>query len=133
MATVAGGDKPPRLKEYSPGAETLRIGNYFGLAMKAGRVAAGDAAAEKALKAGFGCLLVLAGDVSPAVAKELIFLAKKYSLPLLWWQDKASLGLTVGKSRRGALVLTDKGFSNAILKLCEEYTLKNFPNEGEEC
>lgn len=120
MATVAGGNLPPQLTEYNPGLEPLRISNYFGLARKAGLAVAGDMAAEKALKAGRVHLLVLARDIAPHLAKELIFLAKKYKLPLLWWPDKDSLGLAVGKSRRGALAIIDQGFSTAILKLCEK-------------
>ena len=122
MATVAGRNLPPRqqLNEYYPGANMSSIGNYFGLAMKAGMVAAGDAATQKALKAGQTHLLVLAQDISLAVAQELIPLTKKCRLPLLWWPDKDSLGLSVGKSRRGALAVLDKGFSAAILKICEE-------------
>ena len=121
MATVAGGNQQPQqpIKEYIPGEEIVRIGNYFGLAMKAGKVAAGDIAAQKALKAGQVYLLVLAKDVSLHVAKELTPLAEKNRVPLLWWADKDSLGLAVGKSRRGALALTDKGFVTAILKLCK--------------
>ena len=120
MATVAGGDQPPgqRLREYRPGGQKQRIGNYLGLAMKAGKVAAGDMAAAKALKAGQAHLLTLAEDISPAVLKEIIPLAQQRCLPLLWWPDKDSLGLAVGKSRRGALAVLDKGFSEAILKLC---------------
>ena len=119
MATFAGGDQPSRqqLKEYRCGKEISRIGNYLGLAMKAGMVAAGDMAAKKALQAGQAHLLVLACDISPVVAKELIFLAEQYHLPLLWWPDMHNLGLMVGKSRRGALAILDKGFAAAILKL----------------
>jgi ribosomal protein L7Ae-like RNA K-turn-binding protein len=123
VATVAGGDLPPtqrQLREYRAGAESLRIGNYLGLAMKAGLVAAGDMAAEKALKTRGAHLLVLARDISPAVALELTSLARNHRIALLWWPDKETLGLTVGKSRRGALVLLDKGFSEAIIRICEE-------------
>jgi ribosomal protein L7Ae-like RNA K-turn-binding protein len=88
--------------------------------MKAGLLAAGDMAAEKALKAGRAHLLVLARDISPNVAQELSAWAEKHRLPLLWWPDKVSLGFTAGKSRRGALALLDKGFCEAILKICEE-------------
>ena len=120
MATVTGGNLSSQLTEYRPGSDTLRIGNYFGLAMKAGLLAAGDMATEKALKTKHAHLLVLAQDIAPALAKEFSSLAEKYRLPLLWWPDKHSLGLTVGKSRRGALALMDKGFSIAILQLCEK-------------
>ena len=122
MATVAGGDIPQQqyIREYRPGANMQRIGNYFGLAMKAGKVAAGDMVAVKALKTDKAHLLVLAEDTSHAVLREIIPLAEKHCLPLLWWPDKNSLGLAVGKSRRGALVVLDKGFSEAILKFCFE-------------
>ena len=120
MATVEGGTLPAeqQLKEYHPDVEMLRVGSYFGLAMKAGMVAAGDRAAEKALKTGRAHLLVLARDISPHVAIELVTIAQKRNLPLLWWPDKDSLGLKVGKSRRGALAITDKGFAKSIIECC---------------
>ena len=121
MGTIVAGIAAPRqrLKEYCPGSDIIRIANYFGLAMKAGLVAAGDSAAAKALKTGEAHLLVLARDTSPAVVKEITPLAEKRSLPVLWWPDKESLGLAVGKSRRGALALLDSGFSKTILKFCD--------------
>jgi len=96
------------------------VGNYLGIARKAGQVAAGDLATEQALKAGRAYLLVLAQDISAAAAKELLYMAQKQRVPLLWWPDKISLGLLVGKSQRGALAVLDPGFTAAILKLCEE-------------
>jgi ribosomal protein L7Ae-like RNA K-turn-binding protein len=122
VATNTRGNPPPQqqLKKYHPGTKISNISNYFGLAMKAGMVAAGDIATQKALKAGEAYLLVLALNISPVVAKELISLTEKRHLPLLWWPDKESLGFAVGKSQRGALAILDKGFCEAILKICEE-------------
>lgn len=116
------------MNQYSPGREKERIGNYVGIAMKAGKISAGDAAAFNALKAKKATLLLLAEDTAAATAKELLVLAEAGNLPVLWWTDKVALGLLVGKSRRGALALLDEGFTRAILKLCE---LKSNDNVDE--
>ena len=93
-----------------------RIAGYLGLAQRAGKIAAGDSAAKTALIKGKAFLLVLAEDAADSVKDDLTALAGE-EVPLLWWPDKADLGLVVGKSRRGALALTDEGFARAILKV----------------
>ena len=93
-----------------------RIAGYLGLAQRAGKIAAGDSAAKTALIKGKACLLVLAEDAADSVKDDLTALAGE-EVPLLLWPDKADLGLVVGKSRRGALALTDEGFARAILKV----------------
>jgi len=90
-----------------------------GIAQKAGKTAAGDMAAMNALKTAKAQLLLLAEDIADATAAELLHLAEAAMLPVLWWPDKVSLGLLVGKSKRGAVAILDEGFSRAILKLCE--------------
>ncbi len=92
------------------------IANYLGIAQKAGKIAAGDLAAENALKNGKACLMILAEDSGNDIKKKITFLAEKQNIPLLYWPDKYDLGLIVGKSRRGAIALTDAGFTKAILK-----------------
>ncbi|MCL1816047.1 MAG: ribosomal L7Ae/L30e/S12e/Gadd45 family protein [Clostridiales bacterium] len=121
MATTARGDQVSQrqLKEYRLGNNRLAIGNYIGLAMKAGMVAAGDLAAKKSLTGGKVYLLVLAKDTSSTVIQQLTQMALQKSLPLLWWPDKNSLGQIVGKSLRGALAILDKGLSDAIINICE--------------
>ena len=53
-----------------------------------------------------------------SVKAELQALAGE-EVPVLLWPDKSDLGLIVGKSRRGALALTDEGFARAIAKVLE--------------
>ena len=93
-----------------------RVAGYLGLAQQAGKIAAGDGAAKTALEKRKACLLVLAEDASAAVKQELAALAGE-QIPVLYWPDKNDLGLIVGKSRRGAVALTDEGFARAILKV----------------
>lgn len=96
-----------------------RIAGYLGLAQRAGKIAAGDAMAKTALATGRACLLILAEDAAPAVKRELLALAGE-EVPVLVWPDKTDLGLIVGKSRRGALALSDEGFARAIAKVLAE-------------
>lgn len=100
-------------------AQYRRIAGYLGLAQRAGKIAAGDAAAKTALIKGRAHLLVLAEDAADSVKRELTALAGE-SVPQLYWPDKADLGRIVGKSRRGALVLNDEGFARAIAKVLSE-------------
>lgn len=99
--------------------QELRIANYLGLAQRAGKIAAGDAAAKEALLRGRACLLVLAEDAAPQVKQELSGLAG-HSVPLISWRGKDDLGRIVGKSRRGALALLDPGFAAAILSCIDK-------------
>jgi len=93
-----------------------RIAGYLGLAQRAGKIAAGDTAAQEALRKGKAFLLVLAEDAAPQVQEEMRTLAGD-NTPVLMWPDKVDLGRIVGKSRRGAVALLDEGFAKAICKL----------------
>jgi len=104
------------MTHYYPQEHKIKIGNYVGLAQKAGKIAAGDAAALNAIKSTKALLLLLAEDIAPATGAELLNLAEIASLPVVWWPDKISLGLLVGKSKRGAIAILDKGFTQAIIR-----------------
>lgn len=101
-------------------AETPRIANYLGLAQKAGKIAAGDQAVEKALAQGQAQLLVLAADLAESLTEFFRQQAAAREIPVLCWRDKQELGLLVGKSRRGALAVLDAGFAQAIMKTLQE-------------
>ncbi|MEG1501345.1 MAG: ribosomal L7Ae/L30e/S12e/Gadd45 family protein [Clostridiales bacterium] len=103
------------------GADKEKIGNYLGLAQKAGKIAAGDAAVQAAFKDKKTCLIFLASDAAQKVIDDLAKALEKRSLPVMIVADKSQLGLWVGKSHRGSLALKDQGFANAILKYCEKF------------
>ena len=96
-------------------SERKKIAGYLGIAQRAGKIAAGDAAAKESLLHGKAYLLVLAEDAAEKVKTELSALAAG-RIPILLWPDKDDLGRIVGKSRRGALTLLDEGFARAIQK-----------------
>ncbi len=97
-----------------------KIEGYLGIAQKAGKIAAGDMAVINAVKNNKARLVIIARDISPRVLDELNKAIEKNNLPVLFYKDKLSLGLIVGKSRRGALAVTDSGLANAIIKAAED-------------
>ena len=97
-----------------------RIAGYLGIAQKAGKIVAGDNLAKEALIKKKAELLVLANDAAQWVKDELISLAEAESVPMVFWPDKTGLGLLVGKSPSGALVVLDKRFAKAIVKVIGE-------------
>ena len=96
-----------------------RIAGYLGIAQRAGKIAAGDAAAADALVRKKAFLLVLAEDAAAQVKAELTELAGD-QLPVLYWPDKVELGRIVGKSRRGAIAVLDEGFARVIKRVLVE-------------
>lgn len=64
-------------------------------------------------------LLILAKDASSEVKEVLTGLAQEKGICIISWPDKIDLGLIVGKSQRGSLAVTDRGFAEAIKKIRE--------------
>ena len=94
-----------------------RIVNYLGLAQKAGKLAAGDAATLNAVRDGSAHLVVCAGDAAPAVRRDLAVALDQRNVPVMDLADKQRLGWAVGKSHRGMVAVLDAGFAGAILKI----------------
>ncbi len=86
----------------------------IGIAMKAGKVASGEFAAEKAVKSGEGCLLILAEDASANTEKKFTNMAAWYQVPLVKFLPKTELGRIIGKGERSAVVITDSSLAEVI-------------------
>ena len=91
--------------------------SLLGLAQKAGKIASGELAVEKAVKSGKAKLLVIAADCSEATKKNYNDMATYYEVEFFEIFSKEQLGQCIGKLYRAALVITDDGFANAIKKL----------------
>ena len=78
-----------------------KILNLLGLATKAGKIASGEFAAEKAVKSGKAHLVIVSEEASDNTRK------------------KEELGHAMGKEMRASLALLDAGFSKALVKQME--------------
>lgn len=96
---------------------TNKIVSLLGLAQKAGKIASGELAVEKTVRSGKAKLLLIAADSSAGTKKGYCDMAAYYHVPLYEQLTKEQLGVCIGKEQRAALVVTDAGFSKAIINL----------------
>ena len=88
--------------------------------MKAGRAAAGEFAAEKAIKQGKAALVILPGDASENTKKKFRNMAAWRKIPVRVFLTKEELGRAIGKAERSSLVITDRELARKIAEQIEE-------------
>ena len=91
-----------------------RLTSLLGLAQKAGKLASGESAVEKAVRSGKAVLLIIAGDASGNAKKNFHDLASYYQVACHEGLSKDELGLATGKPPRAAIAVTDPGFGRSI-------------------
>ncbi|MCX7779316.1 MAG: ribosomal L7Ae/L30e/S12e/Gadd45 family protein [Negativicutes bacterium] len=96
-----------------------KLASLIGLAQKAGKIASGDFAVERAVKTGKANLMIIAGDASENTKKGYRDLANYYRVACYEALDKTTIGNSIGKPQRAVLVFLDAGFSLSARKLLE--------------
>ena len=90
--------------------------SMLGLAQKAGRIASGEFATEKAVRSGRANLILLTEDASANTQKKITDMAAYYELPLIIYGNKADVGRSIGKGERSMLAVLDAGFAASLEK-----------------
>ena len=80
-----------------------RILSSLGLAQKAGCIASGEYAVEKAVKGGLASLVIVAEDASDET-------------PLYVYGSKDDLGHCIGKEYRSMVAVLQPGFAKSVMK-----------------
>lgn len=96
---------------------TPKFSGMLGLAMRAGKVACGEAKAADAVRGGKSVLLILATDAGPNTEKRFLNMTQFYQVPVLRPGDRTTLGSAVGKKAAVVLAVTDANFGDQLLKL----------------
>ena len=96
-----------------------KIASLLGLAQKAGKIASGELAVEKAVKSGQAKLVIMATDCSAATKKSYRDMTTYYHVEIHELYSKEQLGMFIGKMYRATLAVTDAGFCTAIKKLMD--------------
>ncbi len=96
-----------------------KVLNLISLATKAGKVKTGEFLTTKTLQEGLGYLVVIATDTSEKSTKRLMGISQNYECRAVVYGTKEELGKFTGKKEKSVVVITDKGFSDAILKKIE--------------
>ena len=93
-----------------------RILSSLGLAQKAGCIASGEYAVEKAVKGGLASLVIVAEDASDNTKKMFTNMCTYYHVPVCFFGKKEELGHSMGKEFRASLAITDEGFAKTLVK-----------------
>jgi len=88
----------------------------LGLAQKAGKVASGEFATEKAVKGKKASVVIVADDSSENTKKRFSDMCNYYNVPIYFYSNKDALGHAIGKEFRASLAVMDEGFGKQIQK-----------------
>ena len=93
--------------------------SMIGMAQRAGRIASGEFATEKAVKTGKAFVVVVADDASANTKKMFSDMCTFYKVPIYFYSDKIQLGHAIGKEFRASLAVLDEGLGKVIKKHLE--------------
>lgn len=88
----------------------------IGMAMKAGKLASGEFATEKAVKTGKAALVIVSSAASENTKKKFRNMCDYYRVPVYFFGEKEELGHAIGKEFRASLAVLDEGLAKAIEK-----------------
>ena len=93
-----------------------KVISLLGLAERAGKIASGEFAAEKAVKIGKARLIIVAEDASDNTKKKMKNMTAFYETPLYVYGSKDDLGHCIGKEYRSMVAVLQPGFSKSVMK-----------------
>lgn len=91
-----------------------KVASLLGLAQRAGKLASGELAVEKAVQSGKAKLVLVAADASAGTQKKYRDLTTFYQVPFHACLTKEELGHSIGKEYRAAVAVLDNGFGKSI-------------------
>ena len=91
----------------------LKLRSALGFAMKAGKVRSGELAADRTLKSGKACLVVIDSAASIAAKKRWSDACSHYSVELI---ELNGMGSAIGREAHMVACITDNGFAQMILR-----------------
>ena len=90
----------------------------LGLAMRAGKLEAGEEKAARAIRSGSGFLILLAQDASLNTEKKFTDMGVFHSVNVIRPGSRFEIGAAIGKKFSVIAAVTDKGFAEQLSKLC---------------
>ncbi|MBR4634753.1 MAG: 50S ribosomal protein L7ae [Clostridia bacterium] len=106
-----------------------KLSSALGFAMKAGKLAVGEFAAERAVKAGKAFLMVVDEAASDNTQKQWRDAAEFRDLALVTVPD---MGKAIGRPGRMAAAVTDETFAKMIIKAANESGCANRSEPDED-
>ena len=88
--------------------------SMLSICQKAGKIASGEFAVEKALQDGSAFYIIIANDASENTKKKFENKAFYYKTDCVIFGEKAVLSHSIGKANRTVFAILDEGFYNKI-------------------
>ena len=104
--------------------------SLLGLCKRAGKLAAGEVAAEQAVRGKQAYFLILSEDASKNTKKKFRNSAAYYELPLAEIGTKEELGRAIGVDMRSIIAITEEGFAKKLKQLADD-NIENRTKVGE--
>ncbi len=86
------------------------------MAAKAGKIASGEFAVEKAVKEGKAYMVLVSSEASKNTVKKFSNMCFYYKIPMYIYATKEDLGHYIGKEARASIAVLDGGFSKSVIK-----------------
>lgn len=94
--------------------------NMLGLAMRAGKVTAGEGTVIQDIQKRQAALVIISEEASERTKKTVTNKCHSYDIPYRQFGAKAVLGHSIGKGPRTVLAIKDKNFATKIDQLLDE-------------
>ncbi len=98
-----------------------KIHSYLGFARKSGNLLSGQETCAQAMKKGRLKLLFMTEDLSEKTRKKLIAEAERCGVPYRVYGESDELSAAAGVRGNAVFGITDKNFSNVIIKQIDIY------------
>ena len=93
-----------------------KVISLIGLSMKAGKIASGEFATEKAVKTGKAYMVITSSEASDNTKKKFRNMCEYYQVPYYEFGSKMELGAAIGKEFRASLAVTEENLASALEK-----------------
>ncbi len=97
-----------------------RLLSMFSICQKAGKMASGDFAVEKALQDGSALYVIISKDASENTKKKFENKAFYYNIESVVYGETQILSHSIGKVNRTVFAILDEGFYNKIKQYIED-------------
>ncbi|TLS37369.1 YlxQ family RNA-binding protein [Pseudalkalibacillus caeni] len=91
--------------------------SILGLAQRAGKIISGEELVVREIRRKKARLVLLAGDASENTKKKITDKAHYYKVPVVFVDNRASLGHAIGKEHRVTAAVLDEGFANKLIAI----------------
>ena len=97
-----------------------KLASMLGFCQKAGRLASGEVACEKALQSGQAKLVIVAADASGNTKKKFVNKSFYYKVPCYNMLEKDDLSQAIGQQNRATVAVTGDGFAGRIEEMLKQ-------------